>query len=190
MSTVEDDLDYLPEDQPMITPQDSTQDVLAAIEALGQKYGPALSNKFATKGESGKYESFSHMSDVVDEVLNRAGTSLQEISRKGLSETQIESAERSEIGLLQKVNQYVVTAEIARGSFGVVYLVENQGEGEGAIYAMKTFPPSKAKAPFARGRRMPGMNKAETELLSIRKEIALMKKLIHPNIVQLFEVFC
>lgn len=186
MSTIEDENLALTESHPMIV-ADDTQDVLASIKSMGNsREGPLLAKKSLSIKDSCKYETFSHMSDVVDEVLTRSGTSLQEISRKGMSETRIDSAQRSQIGMLQKVNQYTVTAEIARGSFGVVYLVESDNDTDGTVYAMKTFPPAKSKS-LPRG-RMPGVNKENSELQSVRKEIALMKKLIHPNITRLYEV--
>jgi hypothetical protein len=182
--SVEHDENIPTESDPMIS---DVKEVLAGIEAIGNsRGGPLLTKKTLSSKESGKYETFSHMSDVVDEVLSRSGISLQEISRKGMSETHIESAQRSQIGMLQKVNQYTVTAEIARGSFGVVYLVESDLDNAGTVYAMKTFPPAKVKS-LPRG-RMPGASKESSELQAIRKEIALMKKLIHPNITRLFEV--
>lgn len=185
--SAENDGNSIPtETDPMIGTVE-TEYVLAGIEAIGNsRTGPLLAGKTLTSRDSGKYETFSHMSDVVDEVLSRSGISLQEISRKGMSETHIESAQRSQIGMLQKVNQYTVTAEIARGSFGVVYLVESDFDNNGTLYAMKTFPAAKVKS-LPRG-RMPGPSKESNELQSIRKEIALMKKLIHPNITRLYEV--
>ena len=133
-----------------------------------------------------------HMDEVVEKVLLRKGTSLHEIS---LLEKKIDTADRSEIGTLMKVNEYVVTAELARGSFGTVYLVEvstpQAADDADPIppkcYAMKTFMKPKSKG-LTRG---PGRGKktpADEELLVIRKEISMMKRIHHPNIVSLLEV--
>lgn len=133
-----------------------------------------------------------HMDDVVVKVLNRQGTSLHDIK---LLEKKIDSADRSEIGTLTKVNEYVVTAELARGSFGTVYLVEvtaaateeEPNPPPPKCYAMKTFMKPKTKG-LTRG---PGRNKpnpADEELLIIRKEIMMMKRISHPHIVSLLEV--
>lgn len=135
-----------------------------------------------------------HLDEVVEEVLIRRGMSLQDI--KFLKENKIESADRSEIGTLMKVNEYVVTAELARGSFGQVYLVEvtmppADGENESPppkCYAMKTFMKSKSKGLSRGPGRGPKSNLVDEELLVIRKEISMMRRLSHPNIVSLLEV--
>ena len=140
-----------------------------------------------------------HMDEVVEKVLLRKGTSLHEIS---LLEKKIDTADRSEIGTLMKVNEYAVTAELARGSFGAVYLAEvtlpsrEVEEPDTApplpkCYAMKTFLKSKSKG-LSRGPGRGGKKKptpAEEELLVIRKEISLMKRISHPHIVSLLEVY-
>lgn len=135
-----------------------------------------------------------HMDEVVEKVLLRKGTSLHDI--KCLKENKIDSADRSEIGALIKVNEYVVTAELARGSFGQVYLAEvteppKDVDGESPppkCYAMKTFMKPKSKGLTRGPGRGPKRNTADDELLVIRKEILMMKRLNHPNIVSLLEV--
>lgn len=135
-----------------------------------------------------------HMDEVVERILLRKGTSLQDI--KFLSEKKIESADRSEIGALMKVNEYVVTAELARGSFGQVYLVEvttpasddSSEPPPPKCYAMKTFMKPKSKGLTRGPGRGPKKSAGEEELLVIRKEISMMKRLSHPNIVGLLEV--
>jgi len=152
------------------------------IAILSKQRSITLVDRSLSRTSSGrKYERFNHMGDVVDEVLTRTGLTLQEISR--LNESIIDSAERSAFGTLQKVNDYRVLAELARGSFGVVYLVEDDHKKS---YAMKAFPFAKAKKTLTRG-RMPGKPVNE-EIDLIRREIALMKKLNHPYIVRLYEV--
>ena len=70
--------------------------------------------------------------------------------------------------------------ELGRGSFGVVYLVRNS---VGDKFAMKTFPNVSKPKHLNRG----GANVlSESEV--IRKEIAIMKRLVHPNLVNLIEV--
>lgn len=132
-----------------------------------------------------------HMDEVVEEVLIQQGTTLQDISR--LKEKKIDNADRSEIGALMSVNEYVVTAELARGSFGTVYLVEvgpddNSSEQKPDCFAMKSFVKPKPKG-LARGpMRRKGKSAADDELIVIRNEISMMKRLDHPNIVKLLEV--
>lgn len=164
------------------------QDIYRNMEALSKQRNATLADRALARSASGrKYGKYNHMGDVVDEVLTISGMTLQEISR--LNESYIETAERSAYGTLQKVNDYRVLAELARGSFGIVYLVEDDRRKR---YAMKAFPQAKAKKSFARGagggRMPPGGKKPEDEIDLIRREIALMKKLNHPYIVRLYEV--
>mmetsp|Transcript_3014 Transcript_3014/g.4594 ORF Transcript_3014/g.4594 Transcript_3014/m.4594 type:complete len:621 (-) Transcript_3014:150-2012(-) len=176
------DIDELPEET--VIPTERKDSLKEGIEALSHTREDTLAHQHPEDG--GKYETFEHMSSVVDEVLVRSGRNLVEISR--MHESYIDTAERSTFGTLQKVNQYTVTAEIARGAFGTVYLAETEENSETKLYAMKTFPQGKVKPKtFARG-RMPGKAGVNEELEAIRKEIALMKKLNHPYIVRLYEV--
>jgi hypothetical protein len=158
------------------------------IEAISKQRNYTLVDRHLTRSlsDTRKYDKYNHMGDVVDEVLTRTGVTLQEISR--LNESYIDSAERTAYGTLQKVNDYRVLAELAKGSFGTVYLVEDDRRKR---YAMKAFPFIKAKKTLARGRAPPGTSSSSSSnenIDLIRREIALMKKLIHPYIVRLFEV--
>ncbi|KAI0417732.1 kinase-like domain-containing protein [Xylaria grammica] len=109
------------------------------------------------------------------------------------------------------VNQYVIGDEIGRGSYGAVHLATDQFGNE---YAVKEFSKSRlrkrAQSHILRrpGPRMPrqlgpgmGLNnfhrkqfgrqedaEAKDALYLIRAEIAIMKKLNHPNLVALIEV--
>lgn len=75
------------------------------------------------------------------------------------------------------LNKYVIKGEIGRGQFGKVRLA--QSEEDGKLYAIKVI--SKSFSSY--------MAKAKDSLDSaIRQETAIMKKLHHPNIVQLVEV--
>jgi hypothetical protein len=164
------------------TNEEEIQELYDNIEALSKQRNVTLVDRSLSRTSSGrKYDKYNHMGDVVDEVLTWTGRTLQEISR--LNESYIDSAERSAYGTLQKVNDYRVLAELAKGSFGTVYLVEDDRRRR---YAMKAFPFAKAKKSFARG-RMPG-KQSNDEIDLIRREIALMKRLVHPYIVRLYEV--
>jgi serine/threonine protein kinase len=79
---------------------------------------------------------------------------------------------------LQRINDYEIKGELGRGSFGMVYLVQKEG---GEKYAMKTFPHAAKQTKLRRGQ---GPSPDEI----IRMEIAIMKKLSHPNLVNLIEV--
>ncbi|KAF1983359.1 Pkinase-domain-containing protein [Aulographum hederae CBS 113979] len=109
-----------------------------------------------------------------------------------------------------RINQYIIKQEIGRGSFGAVHLAVDQ---YGQEYAIKEFSKSRLRkraqsnllrrpdaAPRA-GRLggfnsplhrqydpSPGSESRNNALDLIKEEIAIMKKLHHPNLVALFEV--
>ncbi|RKU43555.1 hypothetical protein DL546_002422 [Coniochaeta pulveracea] len=111
------------------------------------------------------------------------------------------------------INQYVIKEEVGRGSYGAVHLATDQYGNE---YAVKEFSKARLRkrvqsnimrmGPRGPGGRLPlvpgsglGMhrntkmndhqaNEAKDPLFLIREEVAVMKKLNHPNLVQLIEV--
>ncbi|KAI0851847.1 Pkinase-domain-containing protein [Daldinia vernicosa] len=111
----------------------------------------------------------------------------------------------------QTINQYTIREEIGRGSYGAVHLATDQFGNE---YALKEFSKlrlrKRAQSNILRrpegGRPRslgPGQGlhsahrkqlsrheiaEAKDALFLIREEVAIMKKLDHPNLVQLFEV--
>ncbi|PSN71063.1 Pkinase-domain-containing protein [Corynespora cassiicola Philippines] len=108
-----------------------------------------------------------------------------------------------------RINQYLIRQEIGRGSFGAVHLAVDQYGNE---YAVKEFSKSRLRKraqsnllrrPSARRRRQHalaagiGFNSPlhrhsssddNNSLDLIKEEIAIMKKLNHPNVVSLIEV--
>ncbi|KAK3505146.1 kinase-like domain-containing protein [Neurospora crassa] len=101
----------------------------------------------------------------------------------------------------QRINQYLIKDEIGHGSYGAVRLATDQF---GKEYAIKQFSKAQLRrraqsnilrhAP--RGPRNQSISRfseqrlkeAKDALFLIREEIAIMKKLNHPNLVQLYEV--
>lgn len=117
-------------------------------------------------------------------------------------------------GTKLKINQYIVKEEIGRGSYGAVHLATDQFGNE---YAIKEFSKTRLRKraqsnilkrphgarpgrfPPGQGMRSPWSShikqlnnqdaaEAKDALFLIREEIAIMKKLNHPNLVQLIEV--
>ncbi|CAK7201270.1 hypothetical protein SEUCBS139899_003973 [Sporothrix eucalyptigena] len=112
-----------------------------------------------------------------------------------------------------KINQYTIKSMIGRGSYGAVHIATDQ---YGKEFAVKEFSKARLRkrarsnlmkqGPFRAGRFPPGPGglggplgpaarfknedqaEAKDALYLIREEIAIMKKLNHPNLVELIEV--
>ncbi|KAK0076032.1 hypothetical protein PV325_005994 [Microctonus aethiopoides] len=89
-------------------------------------------------------------------------------------------------GALQ-LNQYKLLDNIGQGSFGIVKLAYN--EEDETHYAMKILSKKKLmKKAGIFGRMAPGKKSVANPLAKVYREIALLKKLDHPNVVKLVEV--
>ncbi|KAL0128210.1 hypothetical protein PUN28_003455 [Cardiocondyla obscurior] len=86
----------------------------------------------------------------------------------------------------QQLNQYKVLNEIGKGSFGVVKKVFN--EEDGTYYAMKIVSKRKLMKKTGIFGRIPPRRAGADPLAKVYKEIAILKKLDHPNVVKLVEV--
>ncbi|XP_076231244.1 uncharacterized protein LOC143177266 [Calliopsis andreniformis] len=86
-----------------------------------------------------------------------------------------------------QLNQYKLLDTIGQGSFGIVKLVYN--EEDETHYAMKILSKKKLmKKAGIFGRMAPGRKGTVNPLAKVYREIALLKKLDHPNVVKLVEV--
>lgn len=89
-----------------------------------------------------------------------------------------------------QLNQYRLKGEIGKGAFGVVKLAYN--EDDKRHYAVKVLSKRKLTRRAGLYGRVPpcrdGQKKRANPLEQMYKEIAILKKLNHPNVVKLYEV--
>ncbi|XP_054717035.1 calcium/calmodulin-dependent protein kinase kinase 2-like [Uloborus diversus] len=90
----------------------------------------------------------------------------------------------------EQLNHYRLKGEIGQGSFGIVKLAYN--EADNTHYAMKVLSKKKLMRRAGLYGRVPptrdGHKSRIGPLEQIYREIAILKKLNHPNVVKLFEV--
>uniref|UniRef100_A0A1I8A8C3 calcium/calmodulin-dependent protein kinase n=1 Tax=Steinernema glaseri TaxID=37863 RepID=A0A1I8A8C3_9BILA len=91
-----------------------------------------------------------------------------------------------------QLNQYRLMQEIGQGSYGIVKLAYNEQDKN--LYAMKVLDKLKLlknfacfRAPPAR-KNKPAPSVCKNPLTLVQREIAILKKLNHPNVVKLIEV--
>ncbi|KAL6115916.1 camkk1 [Pungitius sinensis] len=86
-----------------------------------------------------------------------------------------------------QLNQYKLKREIGKGSYGVVKLAYNEDSEQ--YYAMKVVSKKRLMKQCGFLRRMPPQGSNTVfPLEKVYKEIAILKKLDHPNVVKLVEV--
>lgn len=105
--------------------------------------------------------------------------------RRPLRESRRVSIDNTQGGL--QLNQYRLLDNIGQGSYGIVKLAYN--EEDETHYAMKILSKRKLmKKAGIFGRMAPGRKGSADPLAKVYREIALLKKLDHPNVVKLVEV--
>ncbi|XP_014616564.1 PREDICTED: probable serine/threonine-protein kinase DDB_G0278845 isoform X2 [Polistes canadensis] len=105
--------------------------------------------------------------------------------RRPLRESRRVSIDNTQGGL--QLNQYRLMDNIGQGSYGIVKLAYN--EEDETHYAMKILSKRKLmKKAGIFGRMAPGRKGSADPLAKVYREIALLKKLDHPNVVKLVEV--
>ena len=99
---------------------------------------------------------------------------------------------------LERVNDYIITGALGKGAYGEVFKAKSDGEH----FAVKVLKKSALKKMRTPGRKPPGRPGGKpgmatpgfgksigAEVLdSVKMEIATMKKITHPNCVQMFDV--
>ncbi|XP_044314745.1 uncharacterized protein LOC108041322 isoform X1 [Drosophila rhopaloa] len=102
--------------------------------------------------------------------------------RPAFRESRRISMEKS--GSFLQLNQYKLMEQIGQGSYGLVKLAYS--EEDSTHYAMKIL--SKKRLLRQAGLMRRGPRKATSPLDRVYREIAVLKKLDHPNVVKLIEV--
>lgn len=82
------------------------------------------------------------------------------------------------------LNDYMLLETLGEGSYGKVRLADKNGQK----YAVKILNKSKLKKKREFYVDENGANRVKDALENVRKEIAIMKKMRHNNIIRLFEV--
>ena len=109
--------------------------------------------------------------------------SVTRVSSTEINTTGVRTVQRNSVGEEAEINGYKVIRNLGSGSFATVKLVEKNN----VRFAMKCFNKSilKRKRDF---KKENGKMKMSNAMDKVMDEIAVMKKLRHPNIVQLYDV--
>ncbi|XP_039987104.1 calcium/calmodulin-dependent protein kinase kinase 1b [Xiphias gladius] len=168
--------------------QGELADLVAAMDVSANRMTPPNGYRSGAPRTTG-----SHRARLLDRKL-----SLQERGSRMARQPTIETKRVSitDADDCVQLNQYKLKKEIGKGSYGVVRLAYNEDSEQ--YYAMKVVSKKKLMRQCGFLRRLPpqGSNsqqqdpfpKAMLPLDRVYKEIAILKKLDHPNVVKLVEV--
>eukprot|EP00752_Nemacystus_decipiens_P002991 g2775.t1 len=132
--------------------------------------------------------------DGAAEGLARAkGALMREAEADQVRETMTAAVELSADGFLQQINEYECIRDLGSGATAEVKLCRrvDKQTGQEEWVAVKVFNKSllnRQARGFAFGRRKKDSKRDSQVLQNVRREVALMKKLVHPNVVRLLEV--
>ncbi|KAA6394329.1 MAG: putative Ser/Thr protein kinase [Streblomastix strix] len=107
-------------------------------------------------------------------------------SQQFVIETSTARKQRNEELGIRTLNQYVILQKIGEGSFAKVKLVHVSNNPD-ELYAMKVVK-KEVKKRIQKTFRGNPKAKEIAQQESINKEVALLKKTFHPNIIRLYEV--
>ena len=117
-----------------------------------------------------------------DEIngINNTPTVEKKFKKKSIKQSIVQSMISTDDGTLSKINQYDIESFLGAGSFGNVFKVKDTSVEGNIYYAMKMLDKKRLK------KKRIGVGK--TALMLVKSEIAVWKRLHHPNCLCLFEV--
>mmetsp|Transcript_4805 Transcript_4805/g.19756 ORF Transcript_4805/g.19756 Transcript_4805/m.19756 type:complete len:779 (-) Transcript_4805:2716-5052(-) len=170
-------------DQAVISPADDSQK--AGREPRGDGQANTIESNAQTKNEGGMKEATSVMGQIHLEVDEQTGRRLSRLSGDSfaseastatrmdeptkLTDSVVKSSVKMGEQEYKQLNQYIIVKDLGRGVHAKVMLGLNAADN--LLYAIKATNSNAAVAETA-----------------VRKEIAVLKKLKHPNVLKLFEV--
>ncbi|CAD5213749.1 unnamed protein product [Bursaphelenchus okinawaensis] len=170
--------------EPFATPQTPTTSKLLNVSQMVRQQSDTTANRRLTRAaaicEDEPRPQTSANSNQMPEFLLQRPTKIVTVVDQRTNDKYIQ------------LNQYRLMEEIGQGSYGIVKLAYNQEDHN--LYAMKVLDKAKLLKNFACFRPPPARKNRATSavhrdpLILINKEIAILKKLRHPNIVTLVEV--
>jgi len=105
--------------------------------------------------------------------------------KKSIKKSGVGSVSFDDGGAIRTINQYNIIRPLGKGSFAEVFLCCDKSTKD--QYAVKIFNKSLLRRKRTMERTANGVH-VHSELEKVEREIAIMKRLVHPNLVCLYEV--